>query len=151
MYLFHDRFLIYGYGFQQFFAFSGFMGIVFCKNSFISELFWHFRIYGYDSQKILQIYGYTFEKFLQIYGWYFYDLNGTLPYHENSSNPPPPGIPSSAIRNVSYEHFQKWAAQEEKFIFLISNTAHAQGTSRLCLNRYSLRGLCPNISLESEG
>ena len=54
------------------------MGIVFCKNSYIGELFWHFRIYGYDFQQILQIYGYTFEKFLRIYGWYFYDLNGTI-------------------------------------------------------------------------
>ena len=65
------------------------MGIVFCKNSFIGELFWHFRIYGCDFQNILQIYGYTFEKFLQTYGWYFYDLNGTTPYLGNSSNPPP--------------------------------------------------------------
>ena len=38
-YIFHDRVRIYGYGFQQSFAFSGFMGIVFCKNSFIGELF----------------------------------------------------------------------------------------------------------------
>ena len=64
------------------------MGIVFGKNSFIGELFWHFRIYGYDFQKILQIYGYTFEKFLRIYGWYFCDLNGTTPYLGNSSYPP---------------------------------------------------------------
>ena len=66
------------------------MGIVFCKNSFTSEIFWHFRIYGYDFQKIFRIYGYTFEKFLRIYGWYFYDLNGTTPYLRNSSYPPPP-------------------------------------------------------------
>ena len=70
-YLFHDRFRIYGYSFQQLFAFSGFLGIVFCKNSFIGEQFWHFQIYGYDFQKILQIYGYTFEKVLRIYAWYF--------------------------------------------------------------------------------
>ena len=80
-----------GYGFQKFYAFSGFMGIVFCKNScknsFISEMFWHFRIYGYDFQKIFRIYGYTFEKFLRIYGWYFYDFNGTTPYLGNSSYP----------------------------------------------------------------
>ena len=78
------------------------MGITFCKNSFIGELFWHFRIYGYDFQKVFQIYGYSFEKFLRIfgyasenflriYGWYFYDLNGTTPYLGNSSYPPPPG------------------------------------------------------------
>ena len=84
--------MIYGYGFQQVFCISGFMGIVFCKNSFIGELFWHFRIYGYDRQKLLQIYGYTYGKFLRIYGWYFYDLNGTTPYLGNSSYPPPPGV-----------------------------------------------------------
>ena len=56
---------------------SGFMGIVFCKNSFTGELFCHFQIYGY-----------TFEKFLRIYGWYFYDLNGTTPYLGNSSYSP---------------------------------------------------------------
>ena len=54
------------------------MGIFLCKNAFIGELFWHFRIYGYD-----------FQKILQIYGWYFYDLNGTTPYLGNSSYPPP--------------------------------------------------------------
>ena len=64
------------------------MGIVLCKNSFIGELFWHFPIYGYDFQQILQIYGYTSEKFLRIYGRYLYDLNGTTPYLGNSSYPP---------------------------------------------------------------
>ena len=53
------------------------MGIVFCQNSFLGELFWHSRIYGYD-----------FQKFLRIYGWYFYDLNDTTPYLGNSSYPP---------------------------------------------------------------
>ena len=38
-YLFHESFRIYGYGFQQFFASPGFMGIVFYQNSFIGELF----------------------------------------------------------------------------------------------------------------
>ena len=47
------------------------MGTVFCKNSFIGELFWPFRIYGYDFQKIFRIYGYTFEKFLRIYEYAF--------------------------------------------------------------------------------
>ena len=77
-YLFHDRVRIYGYGNQQFFAFSGFMGIVFCKSSFIGELFWHFRIYGYDAQKILQIYGYIFAKFLQIYGYTLRNFSGFM-------------------------------------------------------------------------
>ena len=57
--------------FNNFFSFAGFMGIVFCKNSFIGDLLWHFRIYGYDFQKFLRIYGYNFEKFLRLYGWYF--------------------------------------------------------------------------------
>ena len=103
-YLFHDRFGIYGYGFQQFFAFSGFMGVVFCKNLFIGELLWYFWIYGYDFQKILQIYGCTFEKFLRIYGWYFYDLNGTTPYLGNSSYPPPPGGDSILTRVEIHEN-----------------------------------------------
>ena len=30
-YLFHDRLRIYGYGFQQFSTYSGYMGIVFLK------------------------------------------------------------------------------------------------------------------------
>ena len=89
------------------------MGIVFCQNSFIGELFWHSRIYGYDFSEILQIYGYTFEKFLRIYGytfekflriygWYFYDLNGTTPYLGNSNYPPPPG-PYLRKRQLSSE------------------------------------------------
>ena len=40
-----------GMVFNNFFAFSGFMGTVFCRNSSIDELFSHFRIYGYDLQK----------------------------------------------------------------------------------------------------
>ena len=32
------------------------MGIVFCKNSFIGELFWHFQIYGYDFPPDLWVY-----------------------------------------------------------------------------------------------
>ena len=56
-YLFHDCFRIHGHGFQQFFASSGFMGIVFCQNSFIGELFWHSRIHGYDFQKFSKFMG----------------------------------------------------------------------------------------------
>ena len=74
--------------------------MVFCKNSFIGELFWHFRIYGYDFQKILYIYGSTFKKFLRIYGWYFYDVNGTTPYVGNSSYPTPR---DKAQRNFKHE------------------------------------------------
>ena len=103
--LFHDRLRIYGYGFQQFSAFSEFMEKVFsnfqhfpdlwvwvfCKNSFIGEHFQNFRIYGYDFQKIFRINGHTFQNFGRISGWYFYDLNGTTLYLGNSSDSPPPG------------------------------------------------------------
>ena len=51
------------------------MGIVFYQNSFIGELFWHSRIYGYDFQKCLRIYGYTFEKLLRIYGYTFQNFS----------------------------------------------------------------------------
>ena len=76
------------------------MDMVFsCKNSSVGELFWHFRIYGYDFQTIFRFYGYTFEinfsglmgilfeKILRIYGWYFYDLNDTTQYLGDSSDP----------------------------------------------------------------
>ena len=86
------------------------MVIVFCKNSFIGELFLHFRIYGYDFQKILQIYGYTFEKFLQIDAWYFYDLNGTTPYLGNSSYPPPPGTLAQILLPSHFSTFSKCAS-----------------------------------------
>ena len=55
-YLFHDRVQIYVYGFQQFFAFSGFMGMVlFVKYSYW-VVFWPFLMYGCDLQKIFRIY-----------------------------------------------------------------------------------------------
>ena len=42
---------------------SGFMGIVFCKNSYIGELFWHFRIYGYDFRKFSRFMGILLRNF----------------------------------------------------------------------------------------
>ena len=68
---FHDSFRIYGYGFQQFFASSGFMGIVFCQNSFIGELFWHSRIYGYDFQKFSRFMGMLLINFSEFMGGTF--------------------------------------------------------------------------------
>ena len=56
-YLFMIAFRIYGYGFQRFFASSGFMAIVFYQNSVIGELFWLSRIYGYDFQKFSRFMG----------------------------------------------------------------------------------------------
>ena len=83
------------------------MGIVFYQNSFIGELSWQSRFYGYDFQKFsrfmgilekfVRIYGHTFEKFLQTYGWYFYDLNDTTAYPGDSSYPPPPPPPPPLI------------------------------------------------------
>ena len=40
----------------------GFFG----KSSFIGELSWRYRIYGYTFLKIFRSYGYTFKKFLRI-------------------------------------------------------------------------------------
>ena len=70
-YLFHDRVRIYGYGFQQFFASSGFMGIVFYQNSFIGELFWHSRIYGYDFLKFSRFVGILLRNFSGFMGGTF--------------------------------------------------------------------------------
>ena len=44
------------------------MGIVFCKNSFIGELLWHFRIYGYDFQKSLLFMGILLRNFTGFMG-----------------------------------------------------------------------------------
>ena len=48
------------------------MDIVFCQNSFIGEVFWHSRIYGYDFK--------TFSKFMGILLRNFYGfMGGTTP------------------------------------------------------------------------
>ena len=39
------------------------MGIVFYQNSVIGELFWHFRIYGYDFQKFSRYMGILLKDF----------------------------------------------------------------------------------------
>ena len=67
-YLFHDRVRIYGYGFQQIFTFSGFMGVVLSKNSFIGELLCNFWIYGYDFQKISGFMGILLRNFSRSMG-----------------------------------------------------------------------------------
>ena len=54
-YLFHDRFRIYGYGFQQFFTFSGFVGTVFVKVHLLVSCFVISGFNGYDFQKIFRI------------------------------------------------------------------------------------------------
>ena len=68
---FHDSFRIYGYGFQQFVASSGFMGIVFYQNSVIGELFWHSRVYGYDFQKFYRFMGILLRNFSGFMGGTF--------------------------------------------------------------------------------
>ena len=51
-------------GFMIFCNFRIVMGIVFfCKSSFIGEVFWHFRIYVYDFQKIFWIDGILLRHF----------------------------------------------------------------------------------------
>ena len=44
------------------------MGKVFCKNSFIGELFWHFRIYGYDFRKFSGFMGILLRNFSGLIG-----------------------------------------------------------------------------------
>ena len=50
---------------------SGFKGIVFCQNSFIGELFWRSRIYGYDFQKLSRCMGILFRNFSGFMGGIF--------------------------------------------------------------------------------
>ena len=52
-----------GMVFNNFCAFSGFMGIVFSKNSVIGDLFRHFQIYGYDFQKTSVFMGIPLRNF----------------------------------------------------------------------------------------
>ena len=52
-----------GMVFNNFFASSGFMGIVFYQNSVIGELFWHSWIYGYDFQKFSRFMGRLLRNF----------------------------------------------------------------------------------------
>ena len=60
-----------GMVFKKFWAFSGFMDIVFYKNSLIGELFWHFQIYGCQFQTILQIHGILLRHFSRFMGGTF--------------------------------------------------------------------------------
>ena len=47
------------------------MGVVFCQDSFIGELFWHFRIYGYDFQKFSGLMGILLKNFSGFMGGTF--------------------------------------------------------------------------------
>ena len=47
------------------------MGIVFCQNSFIVELLWHSRIYGYDFQKFSRFMGILLRNFSGFIGGTF--------------------------------------------------------------------------------
>ena len=65
------------------------MGIVFCQNSFIGELFWLSRIYGYDFQRFSRFMGILLRNFSGFMG-------GTLTIRmaqprilENQVTPPP--------------------------------------------------------------
>ena len=75
---FHESFRIYGYDFQQLFASSRFMGIVFCLNSSIGELFWHSRIYGYDFQKFSRFMGVLLRNFSGFMGIPFGNFSGFM-------------------------------------------------------------------------
>ena len=93
------------------------MGIVFCKNLFISQLFGISRFMG---MIFVQIYGYTLEKFLRIYACYFYDLNGTTLYLGNSSYPPSPGFGTNESLLVKKKSYQICFARTTKTLLLLS-------------------------------
>ena len=78
---------MYGYGFQQFFAFSGFMGMVLVKFHLLVSFLQYPDLWVWFSETFPHLW-YTFEKFLRIYEWYFYDLNVTTSYLGNSIDPP---------------------------------------------------------------
>ena len=61
-YLFHDMSPDLWVWFSRTFTASGSMGVVFCKTSFIGELFWPFRIYGNDFQKLFELMGILFRN-----------------------------------------------------------------------------------------
>ena len=57
------------------------MGIVFCLNSFIGELFWHSQIYGYDFPKFSRFMGIlsrNFSRFMGILSRNFSGFMGIL-------------------------------------------------------------------------
>ena len=54
------------------------MGIVFCLNSFIGELFWHSRIYGYDFQKFSRFMGVLLRNFSGFMGMPFGNFSGFM-------------------------------------------------------------------------
>ena len=54
------------------------MGIVFCLNSFIGELFWHSRIFGYDLQKFSRFMGILLRNFSGFMGILLRNFSGFM-------------------------------------------------------------------------
>ena len=54
------------------------MGIVFCQNSFIAELFWLSRIYGYDFQKFSIFIGILLRNFSGFMGLLLRNFSGFM-------------------------------------------------------------------------
>ena len=77
--------------FQKFFASFGFMGIVYCQNSLIGELFWHSRIYGYDFQKFSGFMGILLRNFSRFIGGTFTIWMPQPRILETQVTPPPWG------------------------------------------------------------
>ena len=54
------------------------MGIAFCKNLFIGDLFRHFRIYGYDFQKMSGVMGMLLRDFSGFMGIILRNFSGFM-------------------------------------------------------------------------
>ena len=79
---------------------SGFMGIVFCQNSFIDELFWHSRIYRYDFQRFSRLVGILLRNFSGFMGGTF-TISMAQPRILETQVPPPPGDGSYGPRKTN--------------------------------------------------
>ena len=54
------------------------MGIVFCLNSFIGELFWHSQIFRYDCQKFSRFMGILLRNFSGFMGIFLRNFSGFM-------------------------------------------------------------------------
>ena len=86
------------------------MGIVFCLNSFIGELFWYSQIYGYDFQKFSRFMGILSRNFSGFMGILLRNFSGFMgglrfewhnPVSWKLKLSPPPGIPSKNMFEIS--------------------------------------------------
>ena len=88
------------------------MGIVFCQNSFIGELFWHSRIYGYDFQKFSRFMGILLRNFSGSMGGTFTISMAQPRILETQVTPPPPRVLISCLNS------NEGVGIEEQFVLI---------------------------------